>query len=71
MQVATYQLQLWLADAEAENRVAVDAYIFLLPIGRASLIGIHFFGTDRTGASPRYGGENLKLFSGLFIFLLR
>ena len=55
----------------AENRVAVDAYIFLVPIGRARLIGIQFFGTDRTGASNRYGGENLKLFSGLFSFLLR
>ena len=49
---------------------AVDAYIFLVPIGRARLIGIQFFGTDRTGASNRYGGENLKLFSGLFRFQL-
>ena len=48
-----------------------DDYIFLVPIGRARLIGIQFFGTDRTGASNRYGGENLKLFSGLFSFLLR
>ena len=56
---------------KAENKVAVDAYIFLVPIGQARPICIHYFDTDRTGASDRPGGENLKLFSGLFIFLLR
>ena len=31
-----------LVRLKAENRVAVDAYIFLVPIGRAHPIGIHF-----------------------------
>ena len=41
LESATYQLQLRLVDT-AENRVAVHAYIFLVPIGRPRPIGIHF-----------------------------
>ena len=51
--------------------VTVMMLTFYWYLSDGRLIGIQFFGTDRTGASNRYGGENLKLFSGLFSFLLR
>ena len=55
--------------------LAVDAYILLIPVGctrgYARPIGID---TGRTGKADWFEcscGENLKLFSGLFTFLLR
>ena len=51
--------------------LAVDAYILSIPVGQARPIGID---TGRTGKADWFEcscGENLKLFSGLFTFLLR
>lgn len=51
--------------------LAVDTYILSIPVGQARPIGIN---TGRTGVAVWYEcscGENLKLFSGLFTFLLR